>query len=264
MARNVTMRRRSALTSRPLPADGGIDALSRERRDVVASVWIERAASERRVGDAFDVIRAALAQLGASESLVAVAKRAVDDERRHAEICRVVASRYAGRELAAPPRLALVVPAHESAGPELRRVLHVVGHCALNETFSSAFLEASLRACDPGAAPLARAGLRELLSDEIHHARLGWAVLASLDASTRAAVAPWLPRLAAANLRAWRTAPRTLADGDPGLRAHGVLSAAEFEAALLGAVRDVVIPGVESVDLDAAPLRAWLSAGAPT
>ena len=130
--------------------------------------------------------------------------------------CRVVASRFAGRELAEPARLILDVPKHEGASPALRQSLHVFGQCALNETTASAFLETCLA---ESKVPLAHVALRELLSDEIDHARIGWAHLASLDAPSRAAVTPWLMPMMAANLSMWRDSgappkPSVLLSGD--------------------------------------------------
>src|SRR5262245_23066938 len=133
------------LTSRPLPEhDAELDALSPEQRSQLAAIWLARAGSERRVADAFEVVHAALVELGSEPPLQALAARAVDDEHRHAELARLVASRFAGRELDPPARLTLAVPEHRDASERVRRSLHVLGHCAMNETFASAFLEAAL------------------------------------------------------------------------------------------------------------------------
>jgi hypothetical protein len=43
-----------------------------------------------------------------------------------------------------------------------------------------------------------------------------------------------------------------------------VLPADAVEAALLSALRDVVIPGIASVGMSASTLVSWLEAGAPT
>lgn len=248
------------LTSRALPDDPSIDALSAEHRAVLSDVWLARAASERRVGDAFVVVRDALIALRADEALVDLAHRAVDDEMRHAELSRVVASRYAGHELDAPPLLELVVPRHEGADARLRHVLHVVGQCSLNETIASAFLEAAL---SRASAPLATAALRELLSDEIDHARLGWALLASVDDDTRAAVEGWLPGMCIANLRMWRESPRQYGDDDM-LEAHGAPRAEIIEEAFQMAIRDLVIPGFTQLRMHVAAISDWLARGAPT
>src|SRR4029078_4015915 len=106
------------LTRRPLPdSDPEIERLSDAERAALAELWHARAASERRGADASAVAAATLSSLGAPPTLTALARRAVDDEHRHAELARLVASRYAGRELEPPPRLPLVVPQHPGASP---------------------------------------------------------------------------------------------------------------------------------------------------
>ncbi len=249
------------LTSRPLPLDDpSIDALDGAARDALARHWLARAASERRVADAFVVVRDALAAQGGDGELVALADRAVDDEIRHTELARVVASRFAGRELAPPPLLPLVVPAHREASDALRRSLHVVGHCAMNETIASAVLEAALA---EATAPLARAALRELLSDEIDHARIGWAHLAALPAETRAALGPWLLPIARANAREWRAANREVPT-DESLVAHGAVTRPLVERALRVALESLVVPGLAHVGLAHEAVARWVAEGAPT
>lgn len=248
------------LTSRELPSDSSIDDLPDTARAVLSEMWLGRAASERRVGDAFVVVERALRELGASDGLRELARRAVDDELRHAELSRIVASRYAGAELDAPPLLALDVPEHRGATESERHLLHVVGHCCVNETIATAFLEVAIAGTT---APLAAAALRELLSDEVDHARIGWAVLASADACARSSVAHRLPAMAAATLRLWRTSPRGHSAGEL-LPSHGMPSDAAVEDAFKIAFRDLIVPGCEALALDTARLRSWVAGGAPT
>jgi len=249
------------LTSRPLPEhDLALDALTARQREELSAIWLGRAASERRVADAFEMIHGALESARSQSSLRALAARAVDDEHRHAELCRVVASRCAGRELAPPARLPLVRPEHRGAPARLIPTLYVLGHCAMNETFASAFLELSLGLAD---APLGRAALRELLSDEIDHARIGWAHLAEMSDNQRAELAPWLDSLVYANLKMWRDTPR-VATTDVDLVRHGAPPPEAIERALLGAVRDLIIPGLAHFGLPTRSLAHWLAAGAPT
>jgi hypothetical protein len=250
------------LTKRPLPDDDpSIDELPYDDRRSIAAVWLHRAAMERRVADAFEVIRNALRRRNANAPLVELAVRAIDDEYRHAELSRVVASRFAGAELEAPPRLLLELPKHAGASRELRDTLYVVGQCVLNETTASAFLEACLV---HARGAVARAALRELLSDEIDHGRIGWAYLASLSDSARAEVARWLLPMAFLNLRTWREQ----SPDDPRHRAawtlHGVPPADVTHAALVDALHSLVVPGLEELRMPTCELRAWLDDGAPT
>jgi len=250
------------LTSRPLPLeDAGLTELSAEERAVLSRIWLHRAAMERRVADSFEVIRGALERRRAPDELVALAVRAVDDEHRHTELSRLVASRFAGRELPLPERLVLEVPKHASASPELRDSLFVVGQCVFNETTASAFLETCV---GTARGALARAALRELLSDEIDHGRIGWAYLASLDAGTRAEVSRWLLPMAYLNLRLWKQE----SPADPAYREvyaeHGSPSQATIHEALVEALRALIVPGLRELGLRTRPIEAWLDAGAFT
>lgn len=253
------------LTQRPLPErDPTLDALSSADRATLAAIWQTRAAMERRVADSFEVVRSALERRGADASMIELAARAIDDEYRHAELSRLVASRFAGRELAPPARLPLDVPKHKGASPELRDTLHVVGQCMLNETTAAAYLECC---AEHATGPLAKAALRELLSDEIEHGRVGWSYLASVPPGVRAQVGPWLLPMAYLNLQIWRR--ETPDDGRPrdardALTAQGAPPAIVLHEALLGALRDLIVPGLRELGIDTHAIDAWLAAGADT
>ncbi len=249
---------RSALTRKPLPdrdADPTIAALSDAERATAIAVWSGRAASERRASGAFAYLAGALARAGAPAELVAHARRAIADEQRHAEICVRVANAFAGRELPAAPLLPVTAPAYADATPELRLVLHVIGMCCAGETTGSAFLEL----CRGGArGELVKRALHELLADEIDHARIGWAFLASpaVSDATRAELAAWLPRLIAANLAAWRDRPRrAISDA---LVAQGCPRWDDVDATVVSAIADLLLPGFDHAGIDTAAARAWL------
>lgn len=250
------------LTRRPLPEnDASIDALPAPQRQHLAAIWLQRASRERRVADSFEVIQGALARRGAPDPLIGLATRAVDDEYRHAELSRIVASRFAGQELPAPPRLPLEVPRHRGASPELRDTLHIVGQCVFNETTASAFLETCLA---HARGPLATTALRELLSDEIDHGRIGWAHLASLDRQSRAAVTPWLLPMAYLNLRIWRDESPPDPRHTDALTAHGAPPGEVIHQALVDALRTLILPGLKELGIDTGRLDAWIDTGAQT
>ncbi len=239
---------RPTLTRRPLPErDDSLAALTREERELAVGVWRGRAEAELRAGGSFTFLTATLEAAHAPAELVALARRAVSDERRHGELCWRVACAIAGRELPAPRPLPVTAPAHPDASPALRRVLHVVGMTCLNETTGSAFLEV----CRAGArGTLVRAALHELLSDEIDHARLGWAFVASpaVDAATRAELAGWLPALLASNLAAWRARPRV--EVTDALVAQGYPRWDDVDAAVVAAMHELILPGFASLGID--------------
>ncbi len=249
------------MTQRPLPpADAEIAAMPSEQRTVLARLWWSQAATERRVAQSFAVVERALTELEADAGIVATAARAIDDEHRHAALCQAMASRYRGAEAAPAPELPFAHPHHPAARTKaVRAALYVVGQCVFNETFASAYLAACL---DAATHPLARAALRELLSDEIDHARVGWAFLSSMPAHLRVDITDWLLPLGVANLREWRalTLPAPGAD----LERHGVPARARIEEALVSALRGVVVPGAAHAGLRSKPFAQWAENGART
>ena len=260
---SVAGRWNGKLTSRPLPeTDATIESLTDFERDRLAETWLLRAAMERRVGDSFAVVRDALRRRGAAQELVDLADRAIDDEARHEELSRVVASRFAKKELPLPKRLVLEPPAHKGASPELRDTLHIVGQCVFNETTASAYLECSLDHATDGT--LSKSALRELLSDEIDHGRIGWAHLATCDERTRAAVAPWLHAMAFTNLKEWRRETPHDPTHTDAMTKQGVPPASVVHEALVDALRTLIIPGFEQLQMDVSALKQWVDDGAST
>lgn len=249
---------RAALTRHPLPVDDPtIAALTPDERAIAVAVWHGRAESELRAAGTFAYLAEALPAARASPDLIALAHRAVRDEERHAAICWRVAAAFAGGS--APPlrRLPVPRPRHATVDDEVRRVLHVVGMCCLNETTGNAFLER----CRAGArGALVVAALHELAIDEVDHARLGWAFLAgpAVPAAARAALAGWLPALVAANLHAWRQRPRHAITS--ALVAQGCPAWDDVDTAVVAAIDELLVPGFALAGVDTGPIRAWRAA----
>lgn len=252
---------RGRLTQTEPPEDESIHLLSVATRERIAQIWLARASMERRVADSFGVVSRALVARRAPSPLIEIAERAIDDEYRHTDLSYAVACAYAGRTLAPPLRLPLVVPAHRTASPELRHTLHIIGQCVLNETTAGAFLSVSRNLAT---APYACWALRELLSDEIDHARVGWAYLATLSANERAEASPYLLPMAYLNLQIWRAESPLDPNHTPEMTAHGIAPAEAIYPELRSALEDLIVPGLCELGMNTVPISAWLERGAPT
>ena len=219
----------------------------------IAAVWESRASAEGSVHAYASHILEDLRAIDADPAVVALAVRMVADEERHVGICVDVASRYAGRTLEIPrPRL-IIDPLADVPLP-LRATLRVVATSCIGESFASVWIDESATACKP---PWLHTTLRRHLADEVQHARVGWAHLASRAKIDRAAVAAWLPRLLAANLHAWRTFDaRWPAEGYP---EDGLPSHADTLRWIDEALHTLVLPGFAEVDIDTEAARAWLA-----
>jgi hypothetical protein len=243
------------VTRRPLPEhDPTIDLLGESDRAFIARQWLGRSGAEADSTRAFAWIASVCAKLGASE-IAELARRAADDELRHGEICRRVALAYGSAD--APPshsdeRVDLRVPDNL----ELSVALYIIESSCLSETIGAVAIEACLAA---STAPLATAALRELLADEVHHARLGWAYLAvphhgGLHA---AAIAEWLPRLLEDMYAYWGA----LAGGPTpaAALAHGCLPRERVDELVTIAFEDIALPGFAHVGIDTRAAADYLS-----
>ena len=245
----------TAPTHRPLPDDPALAALGPEVRTAVALAWRRRARNELATSTVFADVTRALVGIAAPLAIIRQAAEAVADEVRHAEICVHVARAYwpeCPSPEASPVVDALAAPRGE--GAELATVLYVVIQSCLNEGVASAYLQ---RCLTEATSPLARAAVRDILEDEIHHARLGWSLLASdaLRPEWRAGVAEALPTLLERVADAWTSeSDADLPVAPPG---HGAIAPREMAGVVRDAYEDLVLPGFDRVGVASGPARAW-------
>ena len=231
-----------------------MDALGSELaaadREAIAALWLQRARSESSVRCVFEQLADELAATGAHHEVVALARSASLDEARHASTCLELAVAY-GAAAATLDERTVRLPDYE-ADARLRTAIRAVNLCCIGETIATAFVEACVGACGD---PLLRELHGRHLADEIRHARVGWAHVATLDAADRAAVVPWLAPVLEAQVGAWeRRIGELPAAGFPG---HGYPPRAALLDTVHAAVRELVLPGFVHVALDVAAARAW-------
>jgi hypothetical protein len=236
--------------------DPSVAALSSAQRAAIAGHWKHRARSELQVGRAFAAMVPVLRERRASSAVIDRLERGAEEEVRHSEICAQLAETYLGEAVVRPVIDSVPLPRFDVGDEELETALLVAGMCCVNETIATAWIGACLAAAQ---SPLAVMANRIHLHDEIEHARLGWAHLASdaVSDATRRALGPCLPRLLEANAPGWERDDLSLpAEGVP---AHGHLAADVSRGVFVAAVADLILPGFDHVGVDTGPARAWLS-----
>jgi hypothetical protein len=242
----------------PAQPDASVALLDAASRATVAATSARRAALELEGAAAFTAVTQALVDLRADARIVDLAARAVAEEIRHAELYVELSRAYGGDP---PPLRAAPIPIPEYPGTsrEHERVLRVVGMCSINETMACSFLELCLAGATTA---LARAAIREILEDEIRHARIGWAYLGSPDVgeAERRLVSAWLLPMLRVQWARWRDQIATLPPFE--LPAHGCPSPAAVERAALGSLRDLVLPGFARAGVDVADATQWVAGGA--
>ncbi len=235
-----------------------VEQLASEQRAALAELWQSRADSERSVGSVFTQLVAEMSATGAHAEVIALARRAIDDETRHARICAELAAAYRGDDVREATPRDVRLPDYGEP-PRMRAALHAVNLCCIGETIATAFVEACFAECT------AWPELRELhglhLADEIHHARVGWAHVASLGDDERAHLATRLPELLRAQVLGWESRIQTLPEhGVPG---HGYPPRDALIAVVHAAIREVVLPGFDYVSIDTRAARQWFDEARP-
>lgn len=240
----ASRQRAGALLERIPWQDPSPRALPDPLRVATAKHWERRARSEAHVGQSLLALVPRVRAVGGSPVVLHWLEIAGRDEAVHSELCRRLAESYAGERVEPAEARPAQLPEFGCDDERLEVLLLIAGTCCINETLATAWLEANLA---QSSAPIAQAANRIHLRDEIDHARLGWAHLASpaVDDDLREALAECVPRLLAANVAVWiRPDAFVPVEGVPG---HGVCAHADTIAVIDGALQEVVLPGFRHV-----------------
>lgn len=235
-------------------ADPLIDATPAEDRAALAAIWQIRAGLELRVASTFSSLSVELLEHGTTQTVYEIVSQAVRDEVHHAQISAELAAKYRGGPLVWPEPEANNYPTFRASKGAWHALLYIVVECCINETTACSILEASIAQAD---SPLVKAALTRILSDEIDHARAGWAHLASpwVTAEMRRELPSWLPWLHEANNH------DLLGDDAPLPRekypTHGMLSRRRAREVTYATLFDVIFPGYRAAGIDPAATEEW-------
>lgn len=216
----------------------GIDALTDAERAAIRDFWLKNAAAEHSSVAGFHRFALDLLAHGAPPELVRRAGEGAAQEITHSIDCFSLASRYAGRRMAPQP-----LPLGEGA-PVARSLAELAAWTVrdgiVGETLA-AYLAAE--ALEQATDPEVRRTLEVVVRDETAHAELAWqTVLWAIDVGGR--------EVRDAVVAVFNTVsyPRTAPGLDtPATRAHGLLSAAQSDAAARRCIDEVLRPVMASV-----------------
>ena len=238
---------------RPIPwSETHAPTLAPEVRAELARIWGERIPTEYRSITGFSTLSFDFIAAGAPVDLVAVCHRVCIDELRHTELAVKMVEIYGG-ELPPLPREISSLPADESLTAVAQACRSAILLACLGETFACTEL-AMLR--NRAVDPVVHGVLTIFLSDEIVHARVGWAYLAhafkTADDATRRMVAEQIPSYVAgigANLFGTEEAPAAVdvTNDDARLALHGVCSMREEQDLYRTFVPEVFLPGLRAI-----------------
>jgi hypothetical protein len=235
--------------------ESGEADLSADARRILAGVWAFRAGAERQAAMRFERLAGELADVGAQPEVTALAARAADDERRHVRLCTALADAYGG---ATEPESAQDSGAIGPTTLSFRdRVLYeVVAFACVTETLNTSLMTVAL---ERARVPAVRSVLREILRDEVRHARVGWAHLAAEVGLGRGRfIADALPRMLEGAVREELFSPAPPHRESAALELHGELPETERLRIFEQTAAHVLEPGLALHGIDTGPLRRWI------
>lgn len=237
-------------------------------RRAAGALWAFRARVELEAEARFRRIAADLARVGSPAPVVMLAEKAAREEARHHVLCATAAARFGADVRRGSAEAAPTAPGL----PQRERVLHeAVAMCCITETVSAALLTEMLRETGaPGGAdrvagdPAIHAVVREVLRDEVQHARIGWGHLAyEAGRGDVGFIGEMLPGMLDDTVADEVFAPSVADDIGHALLPYGGLPRETRRAVFAAAIRQLVLPGLAQHGIDTGPARAWLDARVP-
>ncbi len=215
----------------------------------VADIWAMRAGLELAVSAGYSVIIRELFETGVDRAVLELCSTAVRDEVGHAQLCLDLAERIDGVRRPWPAPASLHVPSYSGVSPgPLQTALHLVAMSCLNETIACTRL---LEAMQLTQSTTAKRALRMILTDEVQHARAGWAHLAShhVTDDMKRAIAPRIPELIDASMKSLIDENSSIPTEE--FSAWGLPSVDVARAHAEKAIQEVVMPGLEHLGVTA-------------
>jgi hypothetical protein len=236
---------------------GAFDASAYDPRSVAAACahFRKRMVDEYESTTVFSSLAAQLVEANASLDASVVTLRMAQDEFRHAELCGRVVRALGGSSRASRDCTVRPLATHPGCTPEERAIRNVLV-TAISESYSAAYFVASL---DGMTDPYLRSVTRELLGDEVLHARFGfwylqaWSDWLAARPSVRASIAVYLRRVFAVCERA-QVKPSSRVPGTDDARL-GLASSETQREMFESTMGDAVAPAIEHFGIDA--VRAW-------
>jgi hypothetical protein len=219
--------------------------------------WRKRMVDEYESTTVFSSLAAQLVEANATLDATVVMLRMAQDEFRHAELCGHVVRALGGLPSASREHAVRPIAVHAGCSPEERAIRNVLV-TSISESYSAAYFVASL---DCMTDPYLRSVTRELLGDEVLHARFGfwylqaWADWLSARPDVRASISMYLRHVFA-------VCERELVKPDTRVRAPdderlGLVSGETSREMFQTTMAEAVAPALERFGLDAA--RAFSS-----
>lgn len=252
--------RREAKASAPDLSE--LPALSDRERRIAIATWSGRMVNEHLSAQVWASLLPQLMRAAAPPAFLIEAADAAKDELRHAEACAGVVHALGGKPVAILPPI-VDVPRHEEVGPLEAVLRNVISVGCLSETIAVSIIRAEQAELE--GTPLGGV-LRDILADEVRHARFGWGALGvlapRLDADARARMDDYLVDALLHQIEHEIPLLPKLSVPGGNLALAGVCDGGAAQALFVDTIETVILPALESAGF--AARKAWAAARSQT
>lgn len=231
-----------------------VHELTADERARLGKTWMTRSQAEYLAISTFAILSVDLTAAGAPADMLSLCHRAAIDEVRHAELCIRAASLYTGKQELPIPGMSNLP--NDTTVPKLHQALaNTLLVSCISETYATTILaETRDRTTDP----CIREVLTAIYSDEIMHARMGWAYLRyclELDQEGITAAASEMIRIGVEGVARVVETPRRNDAMSDAMRAHGTMLPAEERVIFAQCIDEVIAPGFEALGVPVGDIR---------
>ena len=221
----------------------------------VAETWNFRYEAELRASKRFKRLAMELRDTGAAQEVIRLAENAVEDEKRHAILCREIAEEYGFPFDNRHTEVDAVPLAPSNLGKKDALLFEIVAFCCITETVNTAMLVDTLTFAT---VERIRDAVRTILRDEVNHSKLGWAHLSHETALGHGTFFPSVLVSMFSQLGIDEILMRDGTRDSPRLADHGELNDSRRIALFSSVLAEVVLPGLEASGIRTVELSKWL------
>ena len=223
----------------------------------VAETWNFRYVGELRATHRFKRLAKQLRDTNAAPEVIRLAENAIEDEQRHAVLCREVATEYGFPYDTSEIDVEAVPLAPPNFNLKDSVLFEVVAFCCITETVNTAMLVDTLTFTTESRI---KDAVRTILRDEVNHSKLGWAHLSHETSLGHGAFLRSVLIDMFSQLGIDEILQRDGSRDNARLAAHGELSDARRIELFSDVIYQVVLPGLEQSGIETEAIKHWLAA----
>lgn len=209
----------------------------------VSRIWKNREAVEAEAELVFHQLASDLHSVwGEGDAVAALALQAADEERHHGVLCRKILG--VPEDSYTPPDYRIQLgPSHLSR--QQRLVYSAMAMSCITETLSTALLLEMKNLARPG---LIKDTVHTILSDEVRHARIGWAEISRNQGDLKW-LEPYIPDMLQEALESEVRPMLSAEEGAEDYSEFGVLPPKMAQELMQTTVNDVIVPALKQFDI---------------